>query len=518
MVSIPDLTIGLVKTIKAAQIYQTIHPTFKSFFRQFFLDLTEYLKINYHLILQIERFALRHENTTIYEETEKDISIAFRLFKDGIREIKFTEGLTEDELLMFIEIISRAERDQDIALNLWECDFSHINFYVVEEEEEEKLAYTLPELPKLDINYDAAINEILAREKIDFQDRIPVEINPDELRILKNAIAEIENQTDFEIVTKVLLDVYKNIKTQEVVEALAEILEICLNTQDFKNANMIVNYLWNYADINLVTQIENEELVMGFAGIPDILDEQSFSDFIALVGFFSKKAVPWFIKILKNIANEERLRTLQARLAYICQGDIEPVMPFLKERDIKTLANAIVILGMIKNPGAKNHLKTLSLHPSPLVRSAIIEALSELEDAKAISTFLEDSDESVRIRALTALTKLNYPPIYSKLIKTIKHRKFFELNYTEQKAYFDCLVASGNNKLINDLASILFKWVLLNKKRYLIKRQLAARALAKIGNDRAIAVLKRGIKKRNEDIKAVCETALKFILTELKNV
>ncbi|MEO0107120.1 MAG: hypothetical protein ABIL46_07320, partial [candidate division WOR-3 bacterium] len=179
-VNIQELTIGLIKTIKAAQIYQTIHPTFRNFFDQFYQDITEYLKMNYQFILQIEKFSIRSEERTLYEETEKDISIAFRLFKDGIREISFSRGITEDELLIFIEVISRSERDQDLALNLWECDFSHINFYVVEEEEE-KFTYTLPELPKLEINYDEAVSEILAKEKIDFADKINIDLMPEEL-------------------------------------------------------------------------------------------------------------------------------------------------------------------------------------------------------------------------------------------------------------------------------------------------------------------------------------------------
>uniref|UniRef100_A0A7V0Z4B7 HEAT repeat domain-containing protein n=1 Tax=candidate division WOR-3 bacterium TaxID=2052148 RepID=A0A7V0Z4B7_UNCW3 len=510
-VNIQELAIDLIKTIKAAQIYQTSHPSFKNFFNQFYQDITEFLKASHEFILQVERFSIRYEDRIIYEETEKDISVAFRLFKDGIREIKFTEGITEDELLIFVEIVSKSDRDQDIALNLWECDFLHITFYVVEEEEDEKLSYALPELPKLEINYDEAVRGVLTREKIDFADKVSVEISPEELRMLKTEIAEIENQTDLNIVISTLIDVLKNTKSQEVIDALAEILELCINNNDFKNAILIVNYLWNYTDINLISRIENEGMIASFAELPDILDNQSFSDFVGLVGFFSKKTIPWFIRILKNVKNEERLRILQERLAYICQGDVEPVLIFLKEKDIKILTNAIVILGNIKNPSVIPHLKTLTLHPSPLVRKAIVDALTEFGEARMVSDFLADTDVNVRIKALQALEKLSYSPIYQKLIKTIKQRNFLNLNYNEQKAYFDCLVATGNKRLVKDLEKVLFKWVLFNRQKYLLKRQLSAQALAKIGNENAVSILRKGLKKRDEDIRAVCENVLKFI-------
>ncbi len=501
----------LIKSIKAAQIYQTSHPTFNKFFNQFYEDLKDYLNTSYQLILQIERFSIRYEGNVVYEETEKDISIAFRLFRDGIREIMFAEGITPDELLIFLEIASRSDRDQDIALNLWECDFSHISFCVVEEEEEEKLGYALPEMPKLEIDYDEVISNFLTKEKITFTDKISTEIAPEELKALKLSIAEDENRISLGVIVSTLVDVLKRIQSKEIIDSLVEILELCINSGDFSNACLIVNQLWNYSDINLIAQIENEAMIVGFAGLPDTLDDQAFNDFTALVGFFSKKSVPYFIRILKGIRNPVRLKVLQDRLAYICQGDPGPILEFLKNTDANILTSAIVILGLIKNRSVIPHLKTLTLHPSPLVRIAIIDALTELNEAKMISELLNDLDENVRIRVLQSLERLSYPALYKQFINMIKSRNFLRLNYNEQKAYFNCLVATQNNRMIDDLERILFKWVLFGKQGYLIKRQLAAQSLAKAGGVRAIGILKRGTRKRNEDIKAVCQTALKFI-------
>ncbi|MEO0107321.1 MAG: HEAT repeat domain-containing protein [candidate division WOR-3 bacterium] len=334
---------------------------------------------------------------------------------------------------------------------------------------------------------------------------------------MKSEIAEIEEQTELGVVVATLIDVFKITKCQEVVDALAEILELCINNNDFKNAILIVNYLWNYTDINLIPKIENEGMVASFAELPDILDEQSFSDFVALIGFFSKNSIPWFIRVLRNVKNDGRLRILQERLAYICQGDVEPILTFLKERDVKILTDAIIILGIIRNPAVIPRLKSLALHPSPLVRKAVIDALMEFGEAKTILEFLEDADVNVRIKALQAIGKIGYPPIYQRLIKTIKHRKFLNLNYNEQKAYFECLIANSNKKVIKDLEKILFKFVLFGKQKYLLKRQLSAHALAKIGNDAALSILKKGIQKPNEDIRAVCEVALKFVEEKKKN-
>jgi hypothetical protein len=334
---------------------------------------------------------------------------------------------------------------------------------------------------------------------------------PEELKALKLSIAEDENRISLGVIVSTLVDVLKRIQSKEIIDSLVEILELCINSGDFSNACLIVNQLWNYSDINLIAQIENEAMIVGFAGLPDTLDDQSFNDFTALVGFFSKKSVPYFFRILKGIKNPGRLRILQDRLAYICQGDPGPILEFLKNTDPNILTSAIVILGLIKNRSVIPHLKTLTLHPSPLVRIAVIDALTELNEAKTISELLNDSDENVRIRVLQSLEKLSYPALYKQFINMIKSRNFLRLNYNEQKAYFNCLVATQNNRMIKDLEKILFKWVLFGRQRYLIKRQLAAQSLARAGSERAIDILNRGTQKRNEDIKAVCQTALKFI-------
>lgn len=518
-VKITELTNDLIKTIKAAQIYQTAHPSFKNFFNQLYQDLIEYLKTNYQIVFQIERFSIRYEDYVVYEETEKDISIAFRLFRDGIREIRFSEGITDDELLIFIEVVSRTDREQDIALNLWECDLSHISFYVVEEEEE-KLTYSIPEIPKMEINYDEAIKGVLSKEKIEFSDKITVDITPEELKQLKSAITEVEKQIPIGIVISTLIDALKKSQSQEIIDALVEMLELSISTNDFNNACLIVNQLWSYHDINLISRIENETMVMSFVGLPDVLDEQSFHDLIALVGFFSKKSVPYFLHVLKNMKNQQRLATLQNRLAYICQGDPSPLIDFLKSSDLQTLTNAIIILGIIKNRSVIPLLENLILHPAHRVRMAIIDALTELGEAKMIADFLNDIQTEVRIKALQALERINYPPIYQRLIKTIKKRTFLKLNYNEQKAYFNCLVANRDSRIIRHLEKILFKWAIFSGKKYLIKRQLAAQALAKLNSSKAIEILKKGTGKRNEDIRAICENALKFTSTtgEDKNV
>ena len=143
--TVSDIILALTKTIKALQLYGIDHPSFRNFYIKFYHKMAVFLKIHNELTFQIERFTILHSNQVVYGEEEKDINIAFRLFRDGIRSIGFTEGLTSDELLRFLEIISQPLEEYDITLNLWESDFIYIHFYIVEEEDKD-LAYKIPDM------------------------------------------------------------------------------------------------------------------------------------------------------------------------------------------------------------------------------------------------------------------------------------------------------------------------------------------------------------------------------------
>ena len=70
-------------------------------------------------------------------------------------------------------------------------------------------------------------------------------------------------------------------------------------------------------------------------------------------------------------------------------------------------------------------------------------------------------------------------------------------------------MANAHKGTVKDLKKILFKWKLFGRRKYKIKRKLAAMALADLGSEEALNILQQGTKKRNKDIKLVCETALK---------
>jgi hypothetical protein len=503
-----ELVPQMIKTIKALQMYGKSHPSYRTFFAPFFLKISEFLKEYSELGLKIDRFTIAYADKVVYDETEKDTSISFRLFRDGIRNITFYEGLTEEELLLFTETVSQPAKEQDIALILWECDFAHITFFVVEEEEG-PVAYAVPDTPPADIDYDAFIRDILNHEKID----ISVNLNPilvyNELEELKQEVETEEGQPQLPKAINILIDFLNTEKAQEIIDSLIGLLELCINNNDFYNARRIVHKLQTYPEIKPIERFENETTITGFSRPCDALDDNAFNEFVAFIGFFSQKTIPYFVRILTLVKRKERLESLMQRIAYMCQNDLAPIIDFLTGGNVFETINAIGIAGIMKNKDVIRYLDALIVHPDARVRSALAQAFAELGELRKVAGLTSDQDQEVRIKALQTLTLNHYPRIYAGLLRRIKQRDFKFLDYTEQKEIFSCMVANGDKKLTRYLGKMLFKRKLFGAKAYRYMRRLAAMGLSQIGTEEAMKTLQTGLNKKNKDIKMACEMVVR---------
>jgi hypothetical protein len=65
------------------------------------------------------------------------VSLAYQLYRDGLRELRFTKGLEEWEVQSLIDIIRRGDNinqlEDDIVTLMWEKDFTHISYLATDE-------------------------------------------------------------------------------------------------------------------------------------------------------------------------------------------------------------------------------------------------------------------------------------------------------------------------------------------------------------------------------------------------
>src|SRR3990170_2016961 len=137
--SATDVLQTLSKAIRTLKIYPDTSPLRQKFVTELTGKFNKFLDEYGNLILRVKQTEMFYQGEVVYSHPSKEENIAFRLFGDGIREIIFTKGLEEKEILDFIDAITRdcsKEGNDDVVTLLWEKDFKNIRHIVVEEGKE----------------------------------------------------------------------------------------------------------------------------------------------------------------------------------------------------------------------------------------------------------------------------------------------------------------------------------------------------------------------------------------------
>jgi hypothetical protein len=131
---------GLVGALgKAARAF-TLYDAGNALVRQFIGDYrarAEEATAAGQVVLEVRPFELCLGTEVVYREEDRERSLAFKLFKDGIRKLTFARGVTADELLRLLQILAVRfvgvrQAEDDIVTLLRKAEFRFITFVAVE--------------------------------------------------------------------------------------------------------------------------------------------------------------------------------------------------------------------------------------------------------------------------------------------------------------------------------------------------------------------------------------------------
>jgi hypothetical protein len=274
------------------------------------------------LQLKIKQNEIFFCSEQVYSSSEKEDNLALYFFKDGLREITFKKGLTNEEVESFFKVITldfdTEVLDDDIVTLFWEKDFQNIQ-YVVDEavlaDEEDYEASAVVEAKEETNEPD---NLMKAYEDAFKESEIEKEasIVPLTDRDLQALLTEFEKDSQE--------------KTGKLVNILFELMYLSETRQDFDDVSVFlmntIQYAVVHGDIHIVTDIlsrlkvlsENKNIaeevkkylrkVMMYAGSEAVInqlgefldsgqdvDEKTFDDFVK---FLEKNAIPPIMKII----------------------------------------------------------------------------------------------------------------------------------------------------------------------------------------------------------------------------
>ena len=356
-------------------------------------------------------------------QAEKDggsESLAFKLYADGIRELVLHEGLTQEELSLFLSSlwsnVDSNEDDDDIVTRLWSRNLSTITLATAEELSKSSVANDGVTHPDSSMSSsDSTLRELLDRErerkkrvkdgadsegsgsgnaKNRFQSGLAgYEVTEEELAVLVHDI-EVEQKQDSLIY---ILDMLTAILASEkspalltklfslwgtIVESLLSegkwtVLENVLNLlqeTDAVRPDLSEEHKQQLASLlNGLGRTERVKMIEGYLNRSPDADVKGLSTILLLM---KADAVPSLCSLLANVTSPVHQAIVAEALVTLAKDHPDPLLRGLSDRRPGYVRNLLSILIKWNNPKFADPVERLTRYPDAQVRREVVRAYS----------------------------------------------------------------------------------------------------------------------------------------------
>lgn len=553
MASAGDVIRSLLKAIKSFKLYQSNNPIltkqFDELTRTFKAHLDRYQTLN----LQVGEYKLFFDGNPIYENTEVRESLAFLLYKDGVREIRFLRGLEDQEISDLLDVLRRGEQasrlEDDIVTLLWQEEFAHISYYATDE---------FMESNAIPLNYDeyqAGLEfsppaEGPPSEKESAEEEMILslaETLPETVRDQRETLAShfqptpeeadqinqlIDHETDIKFVStlvdnliEILLHLGEDLEPYEnMVTFFDRALEFLVLKGEFKTAGEILKTLREILDTMVLkdNQIYAINRIFEGAGSPRIIElttetlkHEGFFDLNASYDYFDllpKSAIEPLCNMLGQMESSKARKFIAEIIGRKARGNLGILSPFLNDKNWIVVGYVITIIG---NSGDRNAIQYLSQtigHPDERVRRTALKALSQYHGSKEIKPLflklLNDESSYIRSQAVTHLARSSKHEALGPILSIVQSESFLERDFPEKAAFFRAIGETRADESLPVLRKILEKKSWFKKPKWDEIQVCAIGALRMIGTEESKKILELGKRSKNRAVRRACLQAL----------
>jgi HEAT repeat protein len=550
-----DLTGAFIKTVKAFRFYPPDNPTLKGLRDQLLRKFQFFLNKYQSFVIQIGEYDLSYKGKVLYENRDAKISLAFSLYKDGLREIRFRKNLEEWEVQGIIDILKQSEQinplEDDIVTMMWERDFVHVSYLAMDEFLEEtpvippnhvdqfrKSLVLKPLAHHVDVNLGGEgseegvnLEEVLSKvteEPSPFvSDRSVCSLTPGEAEGLRKDVeAEVDPIFAFNI-TDILFEILVLEKEQEsyqdAVDTLIKVLDGFLTLGEFARATHLLKrvYILLKTDGLQDWQIEKIGEILREAGgearvprLGKVLDKEDvrLEEVNAYLSLLQKNSIQPLVKLLGELKNSKARRVFCDALSEIGKDAIELFIPFMEDRRWFLVRNIVYILGRIGKEESLPYIQKAFNHEENRVRREVIQALGLIGGQKTVGFLVRAlTDNDVRIRCMAAINlgKAGKKTGLVPLVEIVQSKDFYKREPVEIKAFFNGIGMAGSDEVVPVLQDLLERKSWFGRGKTDETRIGAAHALAMIGTPDAKAILEEGMNSKDETLRDACTQALK---------
>jgi HEAT repeat protein len=545
---VTELMNSLVKALRAYHMYlpnNPIHQRATDNLRAAFASVWEELD---ELALTVAETDFVWEDQVVYHQPSKSESIAWGVFKDGMRSLTIRRGAEAEELPRFLDLINRArflspDAGDDLLTLLWEEEFQLIQYKFVEFFGEGGGA--LPEQtgsynmggPEAEQRRAQAAAEAPPRPKgvVDVEefDSTLYFLDENEIHTIAAEIQEEYRRDVRSSALSAVFDIFELEQAQEIREEIISILEQLfpnfLNARDFRAAATIIRecrllaqrapglapghaerldaFVSRLSEPGIVSQ-----LIQSLDEAPGLATEAQVAEVLRELRASALEPILAWLPSLSSGPLRTLLEGVADRLA---EAHPAEMVRILRDPESPALVSVVAVCGRLNLHQTVPGLGETIAHADPAIRVASVQALAQLATPAALALIeraLEDSDRNVRLAAVRVVSARGYKGAQRRVEAMVLGKAVKDMDLTEKMAFFEAYGAIAGEAALKPMSAILLPRGLLRMKEPSETRACAAIALGKIRTIEARDVLQRAaddkdLVVRNAVSRALRETA-----------
>ncbi len=505
------------------------------------------------LRLTVFETGLEWESEIVLPIGEKSESLAWILFREGIRWIAFSPGVELEEIITFLGLVQRArtltdEDEDDLRTLLWSADFQFIRYKVAELEQggdepmEGTVAAGLAPRPTPE-EVREAIKEDTADQGADGQSdatgpNAPVNLEEfestlyflekGEIDYLKDEIRREYEQNLAKKVLSMLFDIFEQQPVEdarsEIISILEDLVPHLLNSGDFRSVAFVMSethVVFTRADMIQEHRRRMAGLTMTFSSpeaVEQLLDalymaaiEPSTHEIEELFSYLRPAVLSTVLKWQERFSKDEVRQILEEAVNRMARKRPDALGIALESSDRVVVIEALRLVEDVGLDGVGDEVVGLVENDDVGIRNALVPALAAAptsQSMRALLRLMEDTDPDVRTAAARALGVKRFQGALPVLEKAVLGKGLRARDLTERKAFFEAYGIIAGEAGVSKLKGILLRngfW----RPEDADTRACAAVALGNVDSQSARVVLQRATKDRDPVVRSAAMRALR---------
>ncbi len=476
-----ELMNELVRVFKGRRLYDPGHPQRLETEAAATARIDELLNTFGPIELEIKEDTFQWLDEIVYRRPTGTDSLAFLMYREGLRKLAFYPGLVEDELAIFLDNVAASARvgfESELIARLWEERLLHIQYSYVERLADREWVPAKPELvPEVGSDEDVPTLDLDDEDRIDVT-RLPMihESEPNLYRLDDEDLAYLERQLRAEQERGVLEQVLSCMRElvlnpphedpSPILGALEEIQDGLLERNEF-DAVQGMHELFkpcvdeSQADVraqetfgqmraqSLATKVLEQLSMRLEAG--QVTDAE-------VAGFYQVFGTGNIAVLLAGLPDFKRLcqrPILAETFVQLAESDPEALVASMEGENLGAAGSAAYLAGLLGDPSLVDPLgKMLARREAKLRREALL-ALKQFEDPRALGLIAErvdDSDPAIRLYALRHVIGRRYSLALQRVASLVNSRELSDRSPAERRLFFEAYGALGGSTVVDSLA------------------------------------------------------------------